>query len=446
VRSHQDIPALLYAIGRFWRDQRGATAAIIAAALPVLIGFEALGVETGLWYMIKRQNQSAADAAAIAAEYEILAGKTDVATDLSSAASEAAARNGYAGAPPRIVYPYSDSIVINGVAVFLQQSQQAMFASIFLPSVTIATKAVAVPGVLNDVCVLALSTSGTGVEVDSASQVDAPGCAVAANSTSQNAIDIRSSTGLLSAATIVTSGEISVGGTPIDPTAPPPEFALTSRPMIGAPSIANPYAATLTHGFLTRNIPMTRVTDNFWNATTTITPALYASGMSFGANAIIDLTPGAYYVTNGDLSVASGATVACRTCTGANGVTIVMTKTGTSGGTVGNIQISSGAKVTLHAPKSGTFSGLLFVQDPLATSAGGTKPDSALAGGSAMNLTGLLYFPSTKVAFQGNPNANCTLLITSRVVTNGRAGFAASNCAGAGVNDRPTIYTAFLVE
>jgi hypothetical protein len=344
------------------------------------------------------------------------------------------------------VYPYSNSIVTNGVAVFLQQSERVLLGSIFLPSVTIATKAVSVARVLDEVCLLARAATGTGVEVDSASQLDASGCAVAANSTSQNAIDIRTSTGLLSAATLVTSGEISLQGVPIDPTAPPPEFILTSRPMIGAPSIADPYAATLTHAFLTRNIPVTRVTRNFWNGTTTITPALYTRGMSFGARAVIDLTPGVYYLTNGGFFVASGATVACSTCTGANGVTIIMTKTGASGGTVGNVRISNGTNITLHAPKSGTFSGLLFIQDPLAIPAGGTTPDSVLAGGSTMNLTGLLYFPATTVRFQGNPGATCTLLIAGRVEANGNAGFAASGCVGAGLGGRPAVYTAALVE
>ncbi len=419
---------------------------MVAAVLPVLIGFGALGVETGLWYMVKRQNQSAADAAAIATAYEVIGGKINVAGDLTPAASEAAAQNGYTGTSLKVVYPYSDSIATNGVAVFLQQSKRVLFGSIFLPSVTVATKAVSVVRVLDDVCLLARATTGTGVEVDSASQLDAIGCAVAANSTSPNAIDIQSSTGLLSAATLVTSGEISLRGVPIDPTAPPPEFTLTSRPMIGAPSIADPYAATLTHAFLTRNIPVTSVTRNVWNATTTITPALYARGMSFGAKAVINMIPGAYYVTNGDFSVASGATVACTTCKGADGVTIITTKTGTSGGTVGNVQISSGANVTLHAPKSGIFSGMLFVQDPLATSAGGTTPDSVLAGGPTMILTGLLYFPATKVGFQGSPSPTCTLLIASRVVTNGRAGFAASGCVGAGLSGRPAVYTAALVE
>jgi len=102
--------------------------------------------------------------------------------------------------------------------------------------------------------------------------------------------------------------------------------------------------------------------------------------------------------------------------------------------------------VTLRAPNSEAFSGLLFIQDPLAIPAGGNTPDSVLAGGSGMNLTGLLYFPTTKVRFQGNSGAICTLLIAGRVETNGNAGFAASGCVGAGLNGGPVVYTAVLVE
>ena len=83
----QRVHAMLETITRFWRDNRGAAAAVVAVTLPVLIGFETLGVETGLWYLIKRQGQSAADAAAIAAAYEVIAGKTDVLGELTPAVS-----------------------------------------------------------------------------------------------------------------------------------------------------------------------------------------------------------------------------------------------------------------------------------------------------------------------------------------------------------------------
>ena len=60
---------------RLLRDERGATAVLVALAFTVLTGFVALGAETGLWYAIKRQDQSAADAAAISGAYEVAAGQ-----------------------------------------------------------------------------------------------------------------------------------------------------------------------------------------------------------------------------------------------------------------------------------------------------------------------------------------------------------------------------------
>jgi Flp pilus assembly protein TadG len=57
--------SLLSAMARCSHDQCGASATMVAITLPALIGFGALAAETGLWYTIKIQNQSAADAAAI---------------------------------------------------------------------------------------------------------------------------------------------------------------------------------------------------------------------------------------------------------------------------------------------------------------------------------------------------------------------------------------------
>ena len=58
---------------RLWRDERGVVAIAVAILLPVLIGFAGLGVEVGMWFAVQRQNQSAADAAAISAGLEYAA-------------------------------------------------------------------------------------------------------------------------------------------------------------------------------------------------------------------------------------------------------------------------------------------------------------------------------------------------------------------------------------
>ena len=437
--------SLLSAIARFSYDRRGVSATIVAIALPGLIGFSALSVETGLWYTIKLQNQSAADAAAISAAYQVIADKTSVTGNLIPAASEAAAQNGYSGSTPAVVYPYSDSIVSNAVVVTLQQTQPGLLASMFLPSVTISTEAVAVVKALDNLCILALATTGTGMVFGDSSSLDAPDCAVGANSTSASAIGIQGDIGSITAATFVTAGGITFNGDPVDPATPPSELILTSRSEIGAPSIRDPYARTLTHSFLSSGIPAIPAATHTWtDVTATITPGLYDGGMSFGANAMVDLTPGVYYVTNGDFSIASAATVTCMTCRDTNGVTIVLTTPNPSGGTIGNAQIQMGATVTLQAPNSGPFSGLLFVQDPLA--AGGEEPDNAFEGGPGMNLTGLLYFPNATVGFRGNPSATCTLLVASQVTIDSSSHLSTSGCGTAGLTNLPTVYTVALAE
>ena len=437
---------LLTLIARLSRDNNGASATILAISLPVLIGFEALGAEAGVWYLIKRQNQSAADAAAISAAYEVVAGKTDVAGELTRAANEAAGQNHYAGTAPVVTYPYIDNMVGNGVAVTLQQTRGVVFASMLLPSVTIATRAVAVIKALDNPCVLALATTGWGVEVSQPFSLQLPDCSVAANSTSPEAIDVQGGDGSVTAATLVTGGEISFNGNLVDPAAPPPELVLTMRPMIGAPGVADPYASALTHAFLRSGLSgPPELANTRIGGTKIIHPGFYDGGMSIGAMAIIDLTPGVYYVTNGDFSIASSATVTCKTCGSGKGVTIVLT-TPAETGAVGNALISPGATVTLQAPHAGPFSGLLFVQDPLAASSNGEEPDNALDGGPGMNLTGLLYFPNTALGFQGNPTATCTLLIANRVAIDGTTRLTTSGCATAGLTRLPTVYTVALAE
>src|SRR5438876_887307 len=76
---------------RLWHDRRGAVAVLLGAALPTMIGFAALGVEVGLWYSTKWQNQQAADAAAWSAGIELSKAKS--CQDMSQFAVYAAGKN-----------------------------------------------------------------------------------------------------------------------------------------------------------------------------------------------------------------------------------------------------------------------------------------------------------------------------------------------------------------
>src|SRR4029077_10192118 len=85
---------------RLRRDQRGIAAVTVAITLPLVFAFDALAINSGLWFTIKRQNQSAGDAAAISAAYEIIANPSftcpgSTPANVSAAAGEAASQNGW---------------------------------------------------------------------------------------------------------------------------------------------------------------------------------------------------------------------------------------------------------------------------------------------------------------------------------------------------------------
>src|ERR1700730_3279521 len=82
------------ALSRLRCDDRGMTIVLVAIAASALIGFTGLAVETGLWYTIKRVNQSAADTAALSGAFEVLAGQPY--SDMCGFAKRDAALNAFA--------------------------------------------------------------------------------------------------------------------------------------------------------------------------------------------------------------------------------------------------------------------------------------------------------------------------------------------------------------
>ena len=129
---------------RFARDRCGAVALAVAVLLPVLIGFAGLGIEVGMWFWIQRQNQSAADAAAISAALEYAAhNESGVATDPAGAAATTANYNLFSTSSPNSLNLYlcygfivggscntsSSNGTLNAVQVVLIQPLNTAFAN-----------------------------------------------------------------------------------------------------------------------------------------------------------------------------------------------------------------------------------------------------------------------------------------------------------------------------
>src|SRR5215469_464781 len=84
--------------------QTGFVAVTIVLLISALIGFTRLSAEVGTWHALKRQNQTAADAAALSTAFEYAGNiETGVATNPSAAATSTAVSNQFDTAAPNTV-------------------------------------------------------------------------------------------------------------------------------------------------------------------------------------------------------------------------------------------------------------------------------------------------------------------------------------------------------
>jgi hypothetical protein len=247
---------------RLASDTRGATVALVAAAISSLIGFTGLGVESGLWYAIKRQNQSAADFAALSGAFELAAGMA-YQSNICALAKRDAARNGFTFAsgwscpqsspaqqsacnnlpsgqacvnnPPLFGTSAGDA---QAVEVILAQTQTTFFASLSLPSVTIDTRAVAKVQNNGLSCDTALDpTAAKAIYFDGNTTVIL-NCSFASNSNDTDSVDFSGSTNL-TANSLYTVGNYTTTGNP--------SVSLNSGIFTQQVALADPYAGKISY-------------------------------------------------------------------------------------------------------------------------------------------------------------------------------------------------------
>jgi hypothetical protein len=438
----------------------------VAAAITALIGFTGLGVETGLWYAIKRQNQSAADFAALAGAFELAAGKA-YQSNICALAKRDAARNGFTFAsgwacpqsspaqqsacdnlssgeacvnnPPLFGTSAGDA---QAVEVILAQTQTTFFASLSLPSVTIDARAVAKVQNTGLSCDTALDPTAAKAIYFQGNTVNL-NCSFASNSNNTDSVDLSVGTNL-TANSLYTVGNYTTTGNP--------SVSLSSGIFAQQVALADHYAGKISYVKPT-NFTCTTATG------ATLSPLAagqFYCPMSF-TSGTTTLNSGVYLV-NGDnqnnaFSVGNSATV-----TG-SGITIIATGTGGNGKNTtkaGAINIQGGT-VTLTAPTTtvtppggptnGVQSGLLFYQDPSVVDSQSNNGNSTITANSNDTLTGAIYAPAKNVTFTGNSTSNCTVVIADTITFIGNSSMTAtqSACATAGVG-APTVPSLALTE
>src|SRR5579863_3272923 len=224
---------------RLIRDQRGVFAVVLAVSLPVVAGILSFGIETGIWYSIKRHDQAIADVAALSGAFEI-AGGGSCATGWTSclSAKTDANSNGFdvtdsANSESTLVVTTPGGITT--VTATLKHQQTPLIFSYFVGNTAFAIGTQAVAQVQKiDSCMAGVAKTGTTLHMSGSPSITMPGCEITSDSTSDNSIKTNGAP-TIDAYSIVTAGGVNNGCSDIT--------GLEVEPSCGATPPVDPYAS-----------------------------------------------------------------------------------------------------------------------------------------------------------------------------------------------------------
>jgi Flp pilus assembly protein TadG len=426
---------------RLRSDTRGVVAVVIALAIPVLLGFAALGVDTSVWSSAKNSAQGAADAAALSAVAAATAGSssTQIQNEVYASAASAGFTNGTGGVTVTVNNPPKSGPNTSNTGayeVIVTQPQKRFFGALLSSAPTISGRAVAIVAG-SPACILALDPLASAVDdtLSGGATIVAKKCAVAANSSNSSAVTLSGGSSLTASnLNIVGNYSISGGATVVTP----PTIVKT-----GAPATTDPYGCSggtclAVPSFSTS--PCSPDPNLSGGHSGVITPGCY-DGITVSGGGTLTMNPG-NYVINGSVNLSGGSTVTMGagapspaaiiinngsfSLSGGNtfsvsGASLVLT--GSPASSIGTVNISGGANLTLTAPSSGPLQGVAVYVDRNAPA----NTDS-FSGGSTMSITGSIYVPSQAADYSGGSSTatTCLQLIALTVSFSGGSSFGVS--------------------
>jgi Flp pilus assembly protein TadG len=406
-------------VRRFRRDESGQTLVLAAIMLPVLIGFVGFAVDVGYAFDYKKQMQLAADSAAMAGAFAVKANGSISSTDLATLVTMDTANNGFTngsgGIAVNVCRPavdltcpttYTYAAGDNAVKVSISQTRDTFFTKILsFNSMTIGASAVAAKSngsgntsnivILDTACENALSiTGGNTLTLAGSIYVNACGNS-AATVSGGGAVNAAGGTFIGCNGSGQCGNYVASGGSTWSPT-----------PTLTQPQIADPLAS-LPEPTLTGS--ETNWGDVTTSGTQTVQPGIYTELKIPGGT--VTMAAGTYFINGGKFEVSGGAQVS------GTGVFIY-------GYNNALFSIANNATVvTLSAPTSGTYRGILYFQQR------SNSKDAVVSGGATVNLDGVIYIsnPSSKLTFSGGSSsgalASYTVLVVWELVMGGGGTF-----------------------
>jgi len=423
---------------KLWKNEGGAAAVVMAVLAPVLIGGMGLGAETGYWYYTQRKLQHAADVAAHAAGVRKRAG--DSSTNLQATALNVATNSGFLSKVGNLalnIPPKSGSMIgrSDSVEVILLETHPRLLSSVFSKEpVNIASRAVAQIVGGSTACILALSKTASGAATISGSTaVTLDGCSVASNSNATDALLMSGNGGSLRTDCAFSAGGAVVGNLTL---------TVCSSVSVNAPPAIDPYASVaqpVDFGPCDKNNKVGTPTGSKsvqpdYQNPVGVRSKCFLGGLDLKGTVTFD--PGLYIINGGDFTVNGGD---ANSNTGASiigqGVTFFLTNGAT-------LKLTGNVTLSLSAPTSGPFSGILFFGDRNATGV-----THNISGTSGSTLQGAIYAAASVVNYRGNSSTTngCTQIIANQVVFTGNSTLR-SSCAAAGTKDMLAGQIVKLVE
>ncbi len=386
--------------------RRGMVAPLVGLCLLPILGVMAFAMDGGMMMSERRHAQAVADASAHAAACSLYTNDaTNQGTDSQGKARTAALAialgNGYAndGTTSTVVINIPPkSGAFSGQAGYAEAvvsyNQPRYFAAIWGAGTTvIGARAVArgktgdsSGGVASNASILLLDPSAAGALTATGSAKLNAYWGIQVNSNNAAAVNINNS-GYVSAAqgpsgTSPPSGKTSaatsiVGGYSI-PNWQTQSQAFGGTVLTNQASVADPLASLAAP--TATGMPSGSTVPPYGSGS--ISPGVY-NGLSFGGGASVTMNPGTYYI-KGSFNVGNGVSL-----TG-TGVTIYLD--GTSGGSA---SIGGGGVISLSAPSSGTYAGIVLYQDRANANA------ISINNGSNTTITGTVYAPAAAVNVAG---------------------------------------------
>jgi hypothetical protein len=149
------------------------------------------------------------------------------------------------------------------------------------------------------------------------------------------------------------------------------------------------------------------------SGTTTLNPGVYCGGIKLSGNGTINFNAGTYILDGGGFISSVGGTM------NGSGVTFFNTFDATHA--AGPVSISSNPVMTMSAPTSGTYMGILFYQDR--NSPAGGWPAASITGSGASTVSGTFYFPSGELDYAGSTTGGYQAVISNTLKITGTTTF-----------------------